>query len=189
MVIKGLGKDRYLYAVILILGIGCSFLMSWMALNAQQKRSEESFRSLASQSFSTIMRNLAWHEDVLENIKNFYLASDTIDDDEFITFTQSSFRNHGSFDALGWISFNHSKDEFFWRQIEPEIHSRFKGQRIIPNTALYDMVQTAIEQKDVTHFIGTLEDVLFKDIHRTSGGDKEYHLFLFKPVLDRKSVV
>ncbi|HIF25667.1 MAG TPA: response regulator [Micavibrio sp.] len=182
MVIKGLGKDRYLYAVILILGLGCSFLMSWMALNAQQKRAEESFRSFASQSFTGVLRNLYWHEDVLENIKNLYLASEAVDDQEFSIFTQSSFSNHGSFDALGWISFNDKKDEFYWRQIEPNTHSRFKGRRIIPDTALYDMVHTAIDKREITHFLGTLEDVLFKDIHRISGGDQQYHLFLFKPV-------
>jgi signal transduction histidine kinase/CheY-like chemotaxis protein len=170
------------HVLLLTIGITVSFIISVMAYNAQKDRTQQIFTSLAKENFTAIGVNLNWHKSALENIGNLYLSSNNVSDDEFSIFTNPSFLQHISFDAIGWIDFKAGTQSFYWEQIRPDLYADWKNKIINADTALFEMIQYTIQTGSGTQFVQTLESFSFSDIHRNLGKGEEYHLFLFHPV-------
>lgn len=182
--IQKIWREWFVHVLVLILGVSLSFGVAWMVHQSQIQRAHENFEHFARKDLSIIQNQISAHKRMLNSLSNFYLSSQNIDRDEFIQFTAENFKDYKSFDAIGWIDFDAESRVYKYSHIQPNEHQSLEGLKISEDSQLFKMIEYALVNNQISHFIQTLDSLSFQDIHRDKSGRDEYHLIMLKPVFE-----
>ncbi len=106
--------NRYFYLVVFFGGILLSAMFSLQIYDSTSRNSQESFERVAIKNFSLIEKTFATHAQMLEDIGNYFLSSNLVEEHEFGTFTNSFLDRGDSYELLAWISPVTANGEIFY---------------------------------------------------------------------------
>ena len=179
-------KEWPAHVLILFIGISLSFGVAWMVHLSQTERTHENFEHLASKDMALVNNQIRAHEGMLYNLSSFYLSSQKVTRNEFANFTENALDTHKSIDAIGWIGFDPQEKQYRFSHIQPDDNRQLEDQIVPVNGVFYNMIGDTLASGEITHFLRTLQDVSFHDIHPASAHDAGYHLIILHPVYEQE---
>lgn len=90
-------------AVILVLGIALSILVSALSYSAGQKLIQAEFNAAAENHYFALRREIDINLDILTSLQALYYSAQDIDRSEFRNFTSHILKQHASIQALQWV--------------------------------------------------------------------------------------
>lgn len=146
-------RRNTLYFFVFIGSLALSSFVSWQTQKWQEQRNIETFSHTVRESFLFIEKSFEEHDEILKSIGSYFMASQSVDDEEFRIFTDPHMKSEKGYVSFGWISSTAGQQKIeHFRNLAP-FQAPSNG---IPeaNSPISNLMREAMETEKIVYFTG-----------------------------------
>lgn len=180
---RRISQGKYLFLAVFFVGILITTLFSVEIYKSTSTDSREAFERIAAKNISIVENAVIMHIQMLEDIGNYFLASEYVDSDEFHTFTSPFLKRNDSYEILAWVMPAENNKNIPLYAISSSTpwksHGDHRELEVVNPNAFSSMLKQAVESKNRVSFFNDLS-VFKNDGHNHFSADS--HILLIHPV-------